>query len=782
MKEDQNVWESKVTPGNSDTTYPSISKGGEFAIDFRRVLSAWPYVILFGFLGFLAGSLYLRYATTEYSVSTSIIMEEKQEVTIGQALFGSARDPFNDRIAYLKSPVLALKLVDSLGLQYKAEAKGHLKSRDYYGMLNWFIINKPQSKVPEINFTIEPREKDFTYTNGKESGEVAWGTPFMIKDNKVVVYKIENFNSQTPIFCYNNNMEATAFALSKGLSISSNKESNIINITYSDKSSDRAIEILNGLVKIYNNTLALDKTQTFSQAIDFIEGRIGPLGRELDSIENSIAQYKSSRGFIGMSANGEIYLQKLQEYDKQLNDINILKSTINSVENFISNPSLMGEDVAFVGITDQGLQSTLKQYQETRVQREKLALTRTENSADLQLLDRLLGEIRGNMNLQLQSYKKNLLIAQSKYDDNMRAATVMLKGTPMEEKELITKGRMQSIKEALFLALLQKKEEAGIQKASVTVNTKVLSSPAKMNSVLRPDKRNIILISIISGLLLPLIFLIIIELLNNKVISKKQLQGLTDIPVIAELEHVDNSENVPYIIEETKRSMFGEQIRSLRTNIDFYIPSNKKCKFILFTSSVSGEGKSFMSMNLAKSYAIQGKKVALLEFDLRRPKISSALSIPKDQKGLSSFLIGKSKLDEIIIHSDSNEKSILDFFPAGAIPPNPQELISGEYIGALKTYLDENYEIVVIDTPPYGIVADAQILGEWADVSLILTRFKQTVKEQVAEINDWKKRNVFKKMAIIFNGVKNKGYFGSKYGNYYYKRKYGYSYYSSEKK
>ncbi|MEO5967791.1 MAG: polysaccharide biosynthesis tyrosine autokinase [Ferruginibacter sp.] len=781
MREDKNVWEGKVSSSDQGSVSPSSNKTGGFDIDFRRILSAWPFVILFGFLGFLAGSIYLRYAKTEYNVSTSIIMEEKQEVTIGQALFGSARDPFNDRIAYLKSPVLALKLVDSLGLQYNTEAKGHLKSRDFYGLISWFIINKPSDKVPEISFTVDANDKDFTYTYGSETGKVNWGTPFMLKDNKVVVYKIENFTSQSPILCYNSNINATAFKLSKALSITSNKESNIINITYADNSSDRAVDILNGIVKIYNSALELDKTQTFSQAIDFIEGRIAPLGRELDSIENSIARYKSSKGFIGMSANGEIYLQKMQDYDKQLNDINILRSTINNVERFINNPSLMSEDVAFVGITDQGLQSTLKQYQETRVQREKLALTRTENSPDLQLLDRLLGEIRGNMNLQLQSYKNNLLIAQNKYDDNMRTANSLLRNTPMEEKELITKGRMQSIKESLFLALLQKREEAGIQKASVTVNTKVLSSPTKINSVLKPDKRNIILISVIAGLLLPLIFLVIKELLNNKVISKKQLQGLTDIPVIAELEHVDNLENVPYVIEETKRSMFGEQIRSLRTNIDFYIPSNKKSKYILFTSSVSGEGKSFMSMNLAKSYAIQGKKVALLEFDLRRPKISSALSIPKSQVGLSSFLIGKSKLEQIIVHSNEDDKGVLDFFPAGAIPPNPQELISGEYIDDLKRYLDENYEVVIIDTPPYGIVADAQILGEWADVSLILTRFKQTVKEQIAEINDWNKRKVFRKMAIVFNGVKNKGYFGSKYGNYYYKRKYGYSYYSSSK-
>lgn len=782
MRDDNNVWEGKSAKENEDIS-PAVSKSsGGIDIDFKRILFAWPYVLLFGFLGFLAGTLYLRYAATEYSVTTSIIMEEKQEVTIGQALFGSARDPFNDRIAYLKSPILALKLADSLGLQYRAEAKGHLKSRDFYGLINWVILNKSQNDMPQISFTIEPRDKDFTFSYGEKSGTAGWGVPFMVKDNKVVIYKIENFNSQTPILCYNINLQATAFNLSKSLSITSNKESNIINITYSDKSSDRAVDILNGIVKIYNNAVALDKTQTFSQAIDFIEGRIGPLGRELDSIETSIAQYKSSKGFIGMSANGEIYLQKMQDYDKQLNDINILKQTINAVERFISNPNLMDEDLAFVGITDPGLQSTLKQYQETRVQREKLALTRTENSADLQLLDKLLSEIRGNMNLQLQSYKNNLLIAQNKYDQNMAEANKLLRGTPMEEKELITKGRMQSIKETLFLALLQKREEAGIQKASVTVNTKVLSSPAKINSVLKPDKRGVLLISILAGLLLPLVFLVIRELLNNKIVSKKQLQSLTDIPVIAELEHVDELGSRPFVIEEKKRSMFGEQIRSLRTNIDFYFTGSKRCKYILLTSSVSGEGKSFMSMNLAKSYSILGKRVALLEFDLRRPKISSALNINSKDKGLSSFLSGKINIKDMVVNLSEKPDQVLDLFPAGQPPPNPQELISGEYIKDFKDFLDTNYDIVIIDTPPFGIVADAQILGEWADISLILTRFKQTVKDQVAEINEWNNLGIFKRMALVFNGVKNKGYFGTKYGNYYYKRKYGEAYYTSDAK
>ena len=194
---------------------------------------------------------------------------------------------------------------------------------------------------------------------------------------------------------------------------------------------------------------------------------------------------------------------------------------------------------------------------------------------------------------------------------------------------------------------------------------------------------------------------------------------------------------------------------------------------------MSGEGKSFISMNLAKSYSLQGKKVALIEFDLRRPKISKALGLLDDKAGLTSLLLGKNTPEEIRISISNKEDETLDLFPCGAVPPNPQELISTDYMKVLKRYLDENYDFVVIDSPPFGIVADAQLLGKWADLTLIITRFQQTVKDQILEINEWNDKGFFKSIALVFNGVKNSGYFGYKYGYYYYKRKYGYNYYSS---
>jgi Mrp family chromosome partitioning ATPase len=337
---------------------------------------------------------------------------------------------------------------------------------------------------------------------------------------------------------------------------------------------------------------------------------------------------------------------------------------------------------------------------------------------------------------------------------------------------------MMTIKETLFLDLLQKKEEASIARAAITVGTKILYPPIVLSSGQSPSKSQVLILSLLSGLLIPLIYALIREILNRKVISKKQLQRLTSVPVIAELEQTEKVVEEPFVIAKNSRSMFGEQMRSLRTNLEFFKSLNKPTNYLLITSSVSGEGKTFISINLAKTYSLQGKKVALLEFDLRRPKIAKEFNLPSDRVGLSTFLIGKCEIADII-HNVADDTDVkFDLFTSGPIPPNPQELMSSAEMVKLKEYLDAHYDIIVIDSPPFGMVADAQILGKWADATLIITRYYQTVFEQIEEINDWKERAVFPSMSIILNGVMNTGYFGNRYGYYYYRRKYGYGYYT----
>lgn len=785
MKEDNNIWESKSGRNDVEKNNQVKLSSNALDLDFRRVLSIWPFILLFGLFGYAVGSIYLRYATTIYTVSTSISLEENQEVSLGQVLSGNRRDPFNDKIAYFKSPTLAAQLVDSLSLQYCAEAQGRFKDKDFYKIIKWKIYTEPGEEIPEINFSILPKDSGFHFVSDTLEGDAHWGFPFLLNNNKIIVEKIIDFNSQSPILCYSKNRMTAAFALSRGIDITTTKESNIIGIKYSDISNERATDILNGLVNLYNNVLGQDKSLGFSQAIDFIEQRMIPLRKELDSIESSMASFKSNNGLMGNSAGSDIYLQKVQDYDRQLTQINILQSTIKAVEDFIKNPNLKDGDLAFVGVDNPTLQSMLMQYQQMRQQRDKIALTAQETNPTMLLMDKNLADLKSNMEKQLANYRSNLAIAQATYQQKIGSATEIIKNAPLAEKELMDKTRFQNIKEQLYLTLLQKREEAAIAKASVTVNTKVLYPPVKLNASLSPSKSKILFTSVLIGLILPIIFAIFKEVLNRKIISKKQLQGMTNIPVLAELEQAESTENFPFIIEGNNRSMFGEQIRSLRTSIDFYLNASKLVNYVIITSSVSGEGKSFLSMNIAKSYSLQGKRVALLEFDLRRPKIHKALNMSDIKAGLTSFLLGKYSCSEIVIPINAKPDEKLDLFPSGPIPPNPQELVSNENMKKLKEYLDANYDIVIVDTPPYGIVADAQILGKWADVTLIVTRFQQTVREQIQEINEWNERGLFKSIALVFNGVKNSGYFGYKYGYYYYKRKYGYNYYTnpeSEKK
>ena len=778
-KVDYNIWEGNAAKTEKDISVVSKSTANTFDIDFSRILALWPFILLFALLGYTVGSIYLRYVTPIYTISSSISLEEKEDISLGQVLLGTTKDPLNDKIAYFKSPTIAAQLIDSLGIQYHAESQGRFKNKDYYGILRWEILESTDKVAPEISFSILPNAKGFQFVSGSTNGNAKWGEPFYLKNVLVVVNKLQTTISNNPIFCHNVNKLTEAFKLSGNVNVTPAKESNVLTVVYSDISSERAIDILNGLIKLQNQVLERDKSIGFSKAIAFIENRMEPLRRELDSIESSLAAFKASRGIGGASVNGDNYIQKMQGYDNELTRINIMEATIKAVEDFINNPNLKDADLAFVGIDNGGLQAICGQYQSMRIQRDKLALTVQETNPTLILVNKNLADLRSNMEKQLASSKNNLKIAQNTYQNKMASANALLQNVPLIEKELMDKTRFQNIKEALYLTLLQKREEAYIAKASINVNTKIIYPPLKSNAIIKPSKTAILLTSILIGLFLPIIFAILKEITNKKIVTKKHLQSISDLPVLAELEQVANTESYPFVIGGNNRSMFGEQIRSLRTNINFYLNTEKTSNYILLTSSVSGEGKSFLSLNIAKSYSLQGKKVALLEFDLRRPKLTKALGLEANSAGLTGLLIGNSTPADILLPIINDEKEHLDLFPSGAIPPNPQELLSSKYMLTLKKYLDENYDIIVIDTPPFGIVADAQILGAWADLTLIVTRFNQTVKEQIQEINEWHSRGVFKSEGIIFNGVKNTGYFGYKYGYYYYKRKYGYGYYSN---
>lgn len=772
---DNNPWESYPNYRNVSELAERNARRNVWDIQYRRVLSVWPYMIGCAVFFMLVAATYLRYQTDVYQLSTSIVVEDNQEIGLGQALF-SNRDPLNNQIAILKSPALARRVVDSMGLNYHVKLNGRFKDKELFQNISWRILNRPDSlQGSRMVFEGRPVKNGFTWSCNGKSGTAIWGKPFVMNAVTVVVDQYK-YGSESTFFCYEEDPENEAFQLSEKLIVQSSKESNVLTISMKDIIPARAIAVFYYLVRNYNDQMLQEKSKSLQQSLEFIQKRLVPLTSELDSIETAIAQYQSKKGFINRSTNGGLYLGKTQQYDQQMNEIELQKTILSSAEAFLRNPSTKESQLMMPYVTDSYLNGLIGQYQILRTEKDRMALNVTAENPQLKLLEKQMQEVRENIDVQIGNYKKNIRLLEENYAAKMHEAQQLLSATPEDEKTLLEKQRQQNIKQSLFLMMLQRKEEAGIALAALAVKTTVIRQASVPKNPVSPQRKEIILGALFIGLWIPLGFIILKEFLNNKIISKSQLQQMVSAPVLAELDEVEKSKHI-LEVGNKERSIFGEQVRALRANLKFYQQPGKKF-FVMLTSSMSGEGKSFISANLARSFALQDKKVALLEFDLRRPKLAERFGI-KAKHGLTHFLIGRSTVEELAL--PVTEDGCLHLFASGPIPPNPSELLVKVKMDELFDYLEMNYDVIVIDTPPYGIVADAQLMKDRVDVTLIVTRFRYTIREQVHEIEDWCRNTIFPNTAILFNGIRSKGYYGYKYGYYANKRKYGYSYYHGSK-
>jgi tyrosine-protein kinase Etk/Wzc len=737
-------------------------------IQYRRILQVWPWMIPAGLLFLAVAWFYLRYQDDEYSVRSSIVIQDQ---SAQMANMYSTKDPINDNIARLKSPTLLKRVVDTMGLQYQALVKGTIKSRNMYDDVKWRVLNRAAGTGGGLSFEVEEKgENDFKWKSGNQTGAASWGTPFMIGNDQVLINKKQK-SVPDKFICYETDPWNEAFGLAGTISVTSSKISNVVEMSMQSTLPQKGVDILNTLIQIYNYSLLIEKRKSQEQALKFIGSRLDPLAHSLDSIETALAQFKADKGVI-LSGG---YLQKYILMDDRWWEMRRQEAILNSSESFLRNPNTKNNQLALPGVTDPTAQAQVARLLQLWEERRKLALTVTENNPKLILLDKQIEGVRENLDVQLKNYKTINNITEDILTQQQSDAQQKFQLTPFEEKKLNEILRLQNIKLNQFLDLLKKNEDAAIAVASVAVETFIIRPALLPGSPIGPNRGQIMITAFLIGIWLPFLIALITEFLNNKIVSKSQLEQMLSAPVLAELDLVSNSQSLMHI-KRRDRGIFGEQIRSLRTALRYYAKEGEPF-YVLFTSSMSGEGKTFLSANLAASFALQGKRVALLEFDLRRPKLSKRFAY-NEKTGISTFLIGKNEAADIALRV--SEEGHLDLYPAGPVPPNPSELLSSERMKDFKAYLDANYDVIVMDTPPNGIVSDAQLLQGWSHINLIVTRFRQTLRDQVKDIEDWHNAGQFKPMGILLNGVSVKGYYGYKYSYYYTKRKYGYKYYSGD--
>jgi tyrosine-protein kinase Etk/Wzc len=429
---------------------------------------------------------------------------------------------------------------------------------------------------------------------------------------------------------------------------------------------------------------------------------------------------------------------------------------------------------ATVGLESPTLTGLVGNLFDLEGQRERLIRTVPEKSVPIETIDEQIRSTKRNIADNVQTLRRILLTTQNTLQGNNKRLEATIRTIPQKERQLLDISRQATIKGGLYTYLLQKREETAMSQASTVSDLRIIDDAQANPQAVKPVKRNYYLVALLIGLLLPVLVLWLIDYFNSKISRKAQIEEATEAPIIGEVIQSEATDS-PLVLTPKSRSLLSEQIRALRTNIQFFNTDIGTKQTILVTSSISGEGKSFISLNLGASLAIADKKVVMLELDMRKPKLHRYIK-ETSPKGLSSYLVGQATLDEVIKPVDGYEN--LFFIPCGIIPPNPSELISGDKMRYLFENLQEHFDVVIADTPPVGLVTDASILARYATMSLYIIRHLYTSKGFLKNIDALYREKRFPNMCLVINGIDVEKDYEYNYG-YGYDAGYGYMYRST---
>ena len=676
--------------------------------------------------------------------SSNKIVDNEIEILKSYSLMEKVVKDFNLNITYsVQKRYRAVEIYDRSPLRLEVIVTGDLT---YEGPFKISIINDHTVKISGVEY---PVNKEVSTPFGIFKVSLTGINP----DMKEVVVNIEPVNV------------AVEDLLSKLMVSASGKMSSVLVLSMENPVPTKGKDILNNLVETYNNTALEDKNKVAANTLVFIEERLKLISKELTIAEKNVEDYKSQQGIVDISAEGNAFLNSVRDNDIQLTQVKIQQSVLGGIEEYVkSKENKTGTVPATIGITDVTLLSLIQKLKDLEVQKERqIRMVKADNPIVLAMDDQI-KSLKNNIAENIQSIKQNLNLTLIQLESQNKKLEGMIKTIPSKERGLVDISREQAIKNNLFTYLLQKREETALSFASAVSDSRIIDEARNLGQV-KPNPNRIYMIFALIGLVIPLLIIYILFLWNDKLQHRKDIEKHTHIPLLAELSWMEHE--TPFAINKMGRNVFSEQIRLFRTNLSF-LSIGKDVQTILFTSTMSGEGKSFVSLNLATSLALTGKKTIILEFDMRRPKLRKALKISED-KGLSSYLIGRASLDEIILPVPVQDN--LFMIQCGNVPPNPVELLLNGRLEVLIAELRTRFDHIIIDAPPIGLVTDAQILEKQADATMYILRYNFTHKESVRNVNLLHKEGKFKNLYLVFNGIKSGRSYGYGYGYGYYQEK-----------
>ncbi|GEO09878.1 GumC family protein [Segetibacter aerophilus] len=765
------------TTSNNKIHKDDAEEDVDFSAIIFKYIVYWPIFLVLIVVTSITAFIYLRYTVPIYEVSASILVKDEKKGIDGSSImesldmFGSKKIVENE-LEVLQSKDLLMQVVNNLKLYAPVYEEGRIKDRPAYIISPVTVeLKHPESvrQVQKIKFvfskgsTIKVTNKKYALNQWLTIGK---DTLRFIQNKNYEAPEIEK-----PLYVSISNAKAVVESLHQQILVSSvNKQATVIHFELKDAIPKRGEDIINELITVYNKAALTDKNILAANTLAFVENRLGSVVKELSQVEGDIEKFKSKKGIVDISQQGKMFLDNVGTNDQKVVEINMQLAVLDQVEKYVvSRNEQAGIVPSTLGINDPVLTQLLQTLYELQLQNEKLRKTTGENNPALIGLQDQIEKVRPNILENVRNQRNSLIAGKNTLTINSNKYTSQLKNVPQNEKELLEISREQAIKNNIYTFLLQKREETALSFASAVADSRVIDIAKSSLLPVSPKKFIVYLIAIAAAIALGSGFLFAKEMLNQNILFRGEIEKAVSWPIIGELSLNDTAE--PIVIGEGNRNAISEQLRQMRTSLDF-LGINETKKKILVTSTISGEGKSFVSLNLAVSLSLTGKKVVLLEMDLRKPKLSPVLNISSD-KGISNYLIGKAEVEEIIKTTTVNEN--LYFISSGPIPPNPSELILNGRIHDLLEYLSQAFDYIIIDTAPVAPVADAHILSKFCDATLYIIRHGYTPKIHVKRLEENNKVRGLKNVAIIFNGLKGRG-FGKYSNNYGYGYAYGYGY------
>ena len=542
----------------------------------------------------------------------------------------------------------------------------------------------------------------------------------------------------------------------------------------------RGQDFINKLMEMYNRNTNNDKNEVAEKTKEFINERIQIIDQELGSTEDKLEAFKRNAGLTDISSDAQLAVSGNAEYEKKRVENGTQINLVRGLTKYINNPSNEYEVLpGNIGLSDDGLTTQLERYNELIIERKRLLRTSTESNPMIVNLDTSIRAMKANVKAAINGTLQGLLIVKADLDRESSRFSRRISDAPGQERQYVSIARQQEIKAGLYLMLLQKREENAITLAATANNAKIIDEPVVAGGPVSPKPKTIYMIALMVGLGLPIGIIFLIDLTKLNIEGRGDVEKLTRLPIVGDVPL--STEKVGSIaVFENQNNLMSETFRNVRTNLQFMLEKDQKV--ILVTSTISGEGKSFISANLAISLSLLGKKVVIVGLDIRKPGLNKVFNISRKEQGLTLYLSNPEKnLMDLIQPSDVSPS--LYILPGGTVPPNPTELLARDGLDRAIETLKKNFDYVILDTAPIGMVTDTLLIGRVADLSVYVCRADYTRKAEFTLINELAAEKKLPGLCTVINGVdlqkKKYGYYYGygKYGKHYgYAKRYGYGY------